>query len=129
VQAALAGARGELAALGKLGDGSYPVLIVEVFHVEERSTGILSPAAGSQQPQARGSTAALEGRAWILDNAGAAPRADTGAVRLEQGFASGPSAELDSSRHEQALERTARRLGRVLARRALGLPEGGAGTR
>ncbi len=126
VQAALAGARSELGALGRLGSARYPVLVVEVFHVEERSTGILAPAAGQDQPGARGSSVTLEGRAWILDSEQAAPRGDTGGVKLEQGFTAGSSAELDASRHQQALNRAARRLGRVLARRALGLPDGGA---
>jgi hypothetical protein len=125
VQAALAGARDELGSLGRLGSARYPVLVVEVFHVEERSTGILGPTAGQDQPGARGSAVTLEGRAWILDGERSLPRGDTGGVRLEQAFAAGPSPELDTRRHQQALNRAARRLGRVLARRALGLPDGG----
>jgi hypothetical protein len=129
IQAALAGARAELGALGRLGSGRYPTLVVEVFHVQERSSGVLSPQVGEAQPLARGSTVALEGRAWIVDSASSAPRADTGGVRLEQAFAAGASAGLDAQRHDDALRRAARRLGRLLARRALGLPDGGAGTR
>ena len=125
IQAALSGARSELGALGRLGSAGYPALVVEVFHVEERSAGILAPATGQSQPSARGSTVTLDGRAWIVDHANAAPRADTGGVRLEQCFASGASPELDASRHQQALNRVARQLGRVLARRVLGLPDGG----
>ena len=129
MQAALAGARSELGALGRLGSASYPVLVVEVFHVEERSTGVLAPAAGQSQPRARGSSVTLEGRAWIVDGEGSRPRNDTGSVRLEQAFAAGDSAETDAGRHQRALSRAARRLGRLLARRALGLPEGAAAAR
>lgn len=129
VQAALAGARSELGALGRLGSARYPALVVEVFHVEERSTGVLEPSAGQTQPLARGSTVALEGRAWIVESEHAPPRADTGGVRLEQPFQAASSAALDNARHAQALQRVGRRLGRVLARRALGFPEGSAGTR
>ncbi len=126
IQAAVAGARSELGTLGRLGSARYPALVVEVFHVEERSTGILAPATGQEQPGARGSAVTLEGRAWILDSEHASPRADTGGVRLEQAFAAGLSAEFDAARHQQALNRAARRLGRVLVRRALGLPDGAA---
>ncbi len=121
VQAALAGARSELTTLGSLAPHGYPALVVEVFHVQEASSGVMAPS-GSEQPLARGSTLALQGRAWIVDSAAASPRSDTGLVTVQVAVASAASAEVDSGRYDAALRRAARQLGRTLARRALGLP-------
>ena len=126
VQAALAGARSELGHLSALrGDGGYPTLMVEVFHVQERSSGIRAEPASQGTPLAQGSEVTLSGRAWILDRAGGKARADTGPIAISPAFASGVDESSDRQRRDGALRRAARQLGRTLARRALGIPQGG----
>jgi hypothetical protein len=126
VQAALAGARSELGHLSALReDAGYPALMVEVFHVQERSSGIRKAPAIDDTPLAQSSELTLSGRAWILDRAGGKARADTGPVAITTSFASGPDESTDRQRRDGALRRAARQLGRTLARRALGVPEAG----
>lgn len=127
VQAALAGARSELGHLSALrDDAGYPALVVEVFHVQERSTAIRSTPSSDGTPLAQASELTLSGRAWIVDAAGGKARADTGPVAVSTPFASGADESSDRQRRDGALRRAARQLGRTLARRALGVPEAGA---
>jgi hypothetical protein len=126
VQAALAGARSELGHLSALrDDAGYPALMVEVFHIQERSSGVRSVPSSDGTPLARGSELTLSGRAWILDRAGGKARGDTGPVAITTAFASGVDESTDRQRRDGALRRAARQLGRALARRALGVPEAG----
>jgi hypothetical protein len=127
VQAALAGARSELGHLSALrDDAGYPALVVEVFHVQERSSAIRSTPSSDGTPLAGASELTLSGRAWIVDVAGGRARADTGPVAVTTPFAAGADERSDRERRDAALRRAARRLGRTLARRALGLPKASA---
>jgi hypothetical protein len=99
--------------------------MVEVFHVQERSSGIRSAPSSDDTPLAQGSELTLSGRAWILDRAGGPARGDTGPVAVTTAFASGIDESSDRQRRDGALRQAARQLGRALARRALGVPRGG----
>jgi hypothetical protein len=128
LDAALAGARGELARLGALGgDGDYPVLMVELTRVDELASGISARALGGDgvAPAARGSNVAVTGRAWVLEAREGPSTRDTGDIRRSARHAAGPDTLRESLAHDAALEAAARELGASLARAALGVPEPG----
>jgi hypothetical protein len=135
------GVREELARAGMLeaGDG-WPRVEVEVLRADEASEGI---AAGANAPVARGLDVALVARAWVVPSPGAEPESDTGDMRAEEtiavdttpiaspqsgapaggGVLPGASDPRASTFHyADALRAAARRLGRGLTRRVLGLP-------
>jgi hypothetical protein len=120
-----AGAREELAFAGRLdrGDG-FPRIEIEVLRSDVASAGV---AAAGGLPTARASEIGLVARAWLATSAGAAPRADTGDLRAEESSAiDAPAGVLDprgAAFHDtDALRAAARRLGRRLAQKILGLP-------
>jgi hypothetical protein len=121
------GAREELARAGALegGDG-WPRVEIEVLRADETSEGV---AFGPSGPVARGTGVAVVARAWIAPAPDAPPAADTGDVRAEDSIAvdvrdSVPAADPRASTFHRAdaLRAAARRLGRSLARRVIGLP-------
>jgi hypothetical protein len=121
------GAREELARAGMLepGDG-WPCVEVEVLRADETSEGI---AAGTSAPRARATGVALVARAWITTAENAPPQSDTGDVRAEETIAvdedaqtRAPDPRTSTFHHADALRAAARRLGRQLARRVMGLP-------
>ena len=133
------GVREELARAGMLetGDG-WPRVEVEVLRADEASEGI---AAGANAPVARGLDVALVARAWVVSSPGAEPESDTGDMRAEETIAvdttsatggaaaagggvlpGTPDPRASAFHHTDALRAAARRLGRELTRRVLGLP-------
>jgi len=124
VQSALRGARQELAAAGALSTSSdrYPRLVLELVRVDETATGVVAVGAeGDALPQARGSSVAVTGRAWIEARPG--ERSDeTPDLHRVESVASGASSGLDREQNRAAVEAAANRLGRDLARLVLGLP-------
>jgi hypothetical protein len=127
VAAALAGARDELSRAGVLspGDG-YPTLVVEVLRVDEWPRGIsATPMGGGDQrfvPLGRATSVAVVGRAWVLEEEGAAPVRDTGDVRRSDTYASEPASTTEALQFSAAASSAGRKLGRALARRVLGEP-------
>jgi hypothetical protein len=126
----LAGVREEVARFGALepGDG-YPRIEVEVLRAEHSSEGIVVSAS---RPVARGNDIAVVGRAWFVRTAGGERESDSGDMRAEDVIAvdesrgTGPLPGADplaSGFHSaDALRAAARRLGRRLALRVIGLP-------
>jgi hypothetical protein len=128
LDAALGGARQELARFGALGtSGEYPMLMLELVRVDELASGVSASAqpGGDQAPAARGSTVAVTGRAWVLEGRDLAASRDTGDLRRSARHASGPDTLQEALAHEAALEVAARELGASLARAAMGIPEPG----
>jgi hypothetical protein len=121
------GAREELARAGMLEAGEgWPCVEVEVLRADETSEGV---AAGAGGPVARATGVALVARAWIETEKDAAPQSDTGDVRAEETIAvdedlatRAPDPRASVFHHADALRAAARRLGRQLARRLMGLP-------
>jgi hypothetical protein len=116
---AVYGAQLALAREAQLGKGPYPRLEVEVVRVDERSSGV---RAFEGRPSARGVSLGLLGRARVLDAPGAAPRFDTGDVRVAADVAAEADPRVDTLRRDDALRALARRLGETLVGRVLGLP-------
>jgi hypothetical protein len=119
------GVREQLARAGALESGeAYPRVEIEVLRADETSEGVRAGAAG---PLARGTDVAVVGRAWIARGPGQEPEGDTGDLRAEetvsvdQGPAS-PDPRASGFHHADALRAAARRLGRSLGSRVLGLP-------
>jgi hypothetical protein len=124
------GAREELARAGMLeaGDG-WPCVEVEVLRADETSEGV---AAGGSGPVSRATGVALVARAWIATERDAPPQSDTGDVRAEETIAvdgsvqtGAPDPRASVFHRADALRAAARRLGRQLARRLMGLPAAG----
>jgi hypothetical protein len=140
------GVREELARAGMLeaGDG-WPRVEVEVLRADEASEGIAAGASGGTGPVARGLDVALVARAWVVASPGAEPESDTGDMRAEETIAvdtsgatgvspasglpagggvlaGAPDPRASTFHHADALRAAARRLGRGLTRRVLGLP-------
>jgi len=122
------GAREELARQGALsaGDG-YPRVEIEVLRADEASEGI---TAGANGPLARATDVGISARAWLVRAAGATAESDTGDLRAQEVItvdvtegALDPRAS--GFHHADALRAAARRLGRKLAQRVLGLPAAG----
>jgi hypothetical protein len=124
------GVREELAREGAYAPGDdWPRVEIEVLRADEASEGI---AAGAGRPIARAVDLAVVARAWIAAAPGGAPQSDTGDMRAEETIAvdlgaRAPQAIVVDARaggfaRADALRAAARRLGRALALRLLGLP-------
>jgi hypothetical protein len=119
------GVREELARAGALAPGeAYPRVEIEVLRAEEASEGVRASPAG---PQARATDVAVVARAWVVGAPGAEPRSETGDMRAEETLAVdegdfAPDARASTFHHADALRAAARRLGRALGARVLGMP-------
>jgi hypothetical protein len=123
------GVREELARGGALEAGEgYPRVEIEVLGADALSEGI---AAVGGQPVARGTSVGIVARAWVTRAPGAPPESDTGDLRaadtieVDRALAGGSGAAdpRGASFHDaDALRAAARRLGRNLARKLMGLP-------
>ena len=124
------GVREELARAGALEPGEeYPRVEVEVLRADASSEGA---AAGATGPVARGTGVAVVARAWIVPTADSGARvADTGDVRSEASItvdrtpANVLDARADVFHQADAMRAAARRLGRKLGARVLGMPAAG----
>jgi hypothetical protein len=122
----VAGVRDALsrASLLQAGEG-FPRIEVEVLRQDEESRGIADVAG---QPVSRASGVGLVARAWVVRSAGAAPEDDTGDMRSEETVAVDETAggvhdpRASAFQTEDALRAAARRLGRKLGDRIMGLP-------
>lgn len=123
VQAALAGARSELARAGALGDAAaFPQLQLDVLRVDELSSGI---SAGAGAPVARGMGLAVVVRARLVRSPEAVPELDTGDIRRTAFVDGDPDLRADSALHDATLRSAAERAGRAAAHAILGAPEPG----
>ena len=119
------GVREQLARAGALESGeASPRVEIEVLRADETSEGVRAGPAG---PLARGTDVAVVARAWIARGPGQEPESDTGDLRAEDTVAvdegaAGPDARANGLHHADALRAAARRLGRSLGARILGLP-------
>lgn len=121
VQAALSGARAELAAEGELGrDAEFPRLVMDVLRVDEGSRGIHVQAG---QPAAGGMSVAVVVRARVFRAANTEPISDTGDLRRAVQLSGDADPRVDSAAYDAALRGAAERAGRAAARYAIGLPE------
>jgi hypothetical protein len=119
--AVIAGARSELERTGVLGpEATYPRLEVDVLRVDEVSSGVT--AAGAS-PIARGMGVAVVGRGRVVREPGAAPESDTGDLRRTSFLAGDSDPRVDSTLYDAALRGAAERVGRDVAKAALGIPE------
>lgn len=122
-----AGVREELARAGALAPGeAYPRVEIEVLRADEASEGVGASPGG---PQARATDVGIVARAWVVAAAGQAPQAPTGDLRAEDTLAvdegdTAPDPRASAFHHADALRASARRLGRALGARVLGLPAG-----
>ncbi len=123
-----AGLRDELARGGWLeaGDG-FPRVEVEVLRGDEASEGIGVGSSAWGPPAARATDVGVTARAWIVRSAGAPPESDTGDLRTEEVLAVDETGGVrnpagDMFHHADGLRAAARRLGRKLADKVLGLP-------
>jgi hypothetical protein len=120
-QAALAGARAELAAAGHLAsDSGYPRLTVDVLRVDEVPRAIHVQAG---QPSAAGMGVAVVLRARLQETAEQEPTVDTGDVRRAVQTSEDADPHFYGAVYDQALRSAAERAGRAAARIALGVPE------
>lgn len=121
----LAGVRDELARAGVLrpGDG-YPRCEVEILRADETSEGIVAAPTpdGRLAPESRATRVGIVARAWISEGPGGVPQRDTGDVRAFETVAVAGDARTASFRHTDALRAAARRAGRRLGTRIMGLP-------
>jgi hypothetical protein len=119
------GVREELARAGALEAGEgYPRVEVELLRADETSEGIAASASG---PVARGMGVGIVARAWVSSAEGAPPQSDTGDVRAEESVTvdrgpAGGDPRASTFHHADASRAAARRLGRKLGARVLGLP-------
>jgi hypothetical protein len=124
----VAGLREELARAAALeaGDG-FPRVEVEVLQAGETSEGI---SAGPAGPVSRATNVGLAARAWIVRAAGAPAESDTGDLRAIETVAvdesaAGPDPRASAFHEVDALRAAARRLGRTLGDKVIGLPGAG----
>lgn len=125
VHAALRGARQELAAASALSASTerYPRLVIELVRVDETATGVVAGGVASDPvPQARGSSVAVTGRAWVEQRPGGERTLETADLQRVESVAAGANAGIDREQNRAAVESAANRLGRDLARAVLGLP-------
>jgi hypothetical protein len=112
------------ASLLRTGDG-FPRIEVEVLRQDEESHGI---TAVGGQPVSRASGLGLVARAWIVRSAGAPQEDDTGDMRAEEVVAVDETAagvrdpRASAFHTDDAVRAAARRLGRKLGERLMGLP-------
>jgi hypothetical protein len=120
-EAALNGARAELAAAGRLAEGSdFPRLSLDLLRVDEVSREIHVQAG---QPVAAGMGVAVVVRGRVLLAPEQEPALDTGDVRRGAQLAGDTDPRVDSAAYDQAVRAAAERAGRAAARMALGIPE------
>lgn len=120
-QAALSGARAELAAAGRLSTGTaFPHLTLDLLRVDEVSRGV---HVQSRQLAAGGMGVAVVVRGRLLLAPGQDPALDTGDVRRAIQLTGDPDPRVDSAAFDQAARAAAERAGRAAARIALGIPE------
>jgi len=120
-QAAVGGARSELARAGRLAAGdSFPRLALDVLRVDEVSRGIHVQAG---VPVAGGMGVAVVVRGRVLTAEGREAELDTGDVRRAVAVTGDADPRADSASFDQALRSAAERAGRAAARIALGIPE------
>lgn len=121
MQAALSGARGELAAAGQLGrDSEFPRLVLDVLRVDEGSRAI---HVQEGQPAAGGMSVAVVVRARVYRAANQEPVVDSGDLRRAVQLSGDADPRVDSAAYDDALRGAAERAGRAAARAAIGLPE------
>ncbi len=120
-QAALSGARAELAAAGGLSEGSsYPRLVIDVLRVDELSRGV---RVSDGQPQASAMSVAVVVRGRVFPAEGQDSTFDSGDLRRAVQAAGDVDPRADSSAYDVQLRAAAERAGRAAARSALGIPE------
>jgi hypothetical protein len=121
VQAAISGARAELAAAGRLAAGSgFPYLAVDLLRIDEVSRGV---HVQSGQPVASGMGIAVVVRGRLLVATDQDPAIDTGDVRRAEQLTGDADPRADSAALDQAVRAAAERAGRATARFVLGIPE------
>ncbi len=121
----LAGVRDELARAGALESGNaYPRCEVEVLRADEASEGIAATPNADERliPEARATRVGIVARAWVVRSKDAPHERDTGDVRALDVVATAPDAKTATYRHADSLRAAARRAGRRIAARLLGLP-------
>jgi hypothetical protein len=120
-QAALSGARAELAAAGRLASGGrFPRLTIDLLRVDEVSRGI---HVQTGQPAASGMGVAVVVRGRLLLASDQEPAVDTGDVRRAVQTSGDANPSLDATAYDQAVRSAAERAGRAVARLAQGIPE------
>ena len=120
-QAAASGVRSELAAAGRLANGSqFPRLLLDVLRVDELSRGIHVQAG---QPRASGMSIALTVRGRLFRGETGDPSLDTGDLRRSVQVSGDSDPRADSSAYDVALRSAGERAGRAVARIILGIPE------
>lgn len=120
-QAALSGARSELAAAGRLsGAAGYPRLVVDILRVDELSRGI---HVQNGAPAAGGMSIAVVVRARLLNAPEQEASADSGDVRRTAQLSGSADPRADSAARDSAARDAAERAGRAAARLVLGIPE------
>jgi len=121
----VAGIRDELLKMGAYASGTgYPRVEVEVLRADEASAGITARPNrdGVLLPEARGTEAGVVARAWLVRGADGARERDTGDMRAAEIVDVAQDARTATFRHVDALRASARRVGRSLGQRLLGLP-------
>jgi hypothetical protein len=121
----VAGVRDELAKMGAYASGNaYPRIEVEVLRADEASEGIAARPNrdGVLLPEARATEAGIVARAWLVRAHDAPRERDTGDVRAAQIVDVAPDARSATFRGVDALRASARRVGRTMGQRLLGLP-------
>lgn len=121
----LAGVRDELAMRGALSNGaSYPRCEVEVLRADEGAEGIGTKpnAGGVLLPDARATRVGVVARGWIVRSKDGPRERDTGDVRSLEIVSIADDARTATFRHADAERAAARRVGRRIGARLLGLP-------
>jgi hypothetical protein len=119
------GVREELARGGAVEAGEgYPRVEVEVLRATEASEGIADVGG---VPQARATQVGMTARAWVVRAEGGPRERDTGDLRAAESVniderAGSADPRADVFHVPEARRAAARRLGRAVARRILGLP-------
>jgi hypothetical protein len=120
-QAAVSGARAELASAGRLSAGdAFPRLALDMLRVDEVSRGI---HVQSGVPVAGGMGVAVVVRGRLLAAEGRDPVLDTGDVRRAVALTGDADPRADSASFDQALRSAAERAGHAAARISMGIPE------
>jgi hypothetical protein len=120
-QAALSGAKSELAAARRLAEGGgFPRLVIDLLRVDEVSRGIHVqgglPVAGSM-------SIAVVVRGRVLAGPDQDAELDTGDLRRASQTAGSSNVRADSVAYDNAIRSAAERAGRAAARAVLGIPE------
>ena len=121
----LAGVRDEFARRGALASGNgFPRCEVEIVRDDESSDAIAAVpnADGRLLPMSRATRVSVVARAWITSTPDALPERDTGDMRAFETVAMSADAHAAVFQHDDARRAAARRVGRILGARILGLP-------